>query len=96
LIPGLRGDLAKLGLNSEGLEIVATEDLATVAADNLERKTPYAAVFSDEAQDLRFPVVRGCVDLIPTMSLVLLSATPYRNSDEFSYLVSRLDPGRPP
>jgi hypothetical protein len=77
------------------LEIATTEDLATVAANNLERKRPYAALVLDEAQDLRFPVVRGCLDLIPTKSLVLLSATPYRNIAEFSHLVSRLDSERP-
>jgi hypothetical protein len=44
LIPGLRGDLVKLGLNGDQLEIAATEDLATVAANNLERKRPYAAL----------------------------------------------------
>ena len=95
LIPGLRGDLVKLGLSSDHLEIAATEDLATVAANSLDRKTSYAAVILDEAQDLRFPVVQGCLDLIPAKSLVLLSATPYRNGDEFSHLVSRLDAERP-
>jgi hypothetical protein len=90
LIPPLRRDLDRLGLDDAGIIFVATEQLGAFAKDAQKERRTFSVAIMDEAQDCRYPVVRNSLDRIPGPRQLFFSATPFHNISEFCYLFSKL------
>ena len=59
LIPALKRDLDRLGLDDAGIVFAATEQLGALAKDANKEKRKFSVAIIDEAQDCRFPEVRN-------------------------------------
>jgi hypothetical protein len=92
LIPALRRDLDRLGLDDSKISFVAIEQLGAFLKDAPKRQ--FSVTIVDEAQDCRIPEVRRFLDRIPTRRQLFFSATPFHNTDEFCYFSSKLT-GKP-
>jgi hypothetical protein len=90
LIDGLKSDLVKLGLDSQELELVATEDLKMFSARAARQGRNFAIGVFDEAQDCSHATVRQGLDRLPTDKLLFLTATPFRDLASTSYLIAKL------
>jgi hypothetical protein len=90
LIPPLRRDLDRLGLDDSGIIFVATEELGAFAKDATKERRTFSAAIMDEAQDCRYPMVRNFLDRIPAPRQLFFSATPFQNISEFCYLAAKL------
>ena len=90
LIPPLRRDLDRLGLDDSGIIFVATEQLGAFAKDAKKERRTFSVVIMDEAQDCRYPVVRNSLERIPTPRQLFFSAAPFQNISEFCYFVAKL------
>jgi hypothetical protein len=94
LIPALKRDLDRLGLDDAGIVFAATEQLGALAKDANKEKRKFSVAIIDEAQDCRFPEVRNFLDRIPASRQLFFSATPFKNISEFCYFDSKLT-GKP-
>jgi hypothetical protein len=94
LIPALRRDLDRLGLDDSQIAFVAIEQLGAFLKETQKQKKQFSAAIVDEAQDCRIPEVRKFLDRITTKRLIFFSATPFNNIDEFCYFSSKLT-GKP-
>src|ERR1700722_12381689 len=94
LLPALRRDLDRLGLDDSQIAFVAIEQLGAFLKDAQKQKKQFSAVIVDEAQDCRIPEVRKFLERIPTSRQLFFSATPFHNIDEFCYFSSKLT-GKP-
>src|SRR3984893_18476192 len=90
LLPALRRDLDRLGLDESQIAFVAIERLGAFLKEATKQKHPYAVAIVDEAQDCRIPEVRKFLDRIPASQQLFFSATPFNNITEFSYFCSKL------
>jgi hypothetical protein len=90
LIPALRRDLDRLGLDDSQIAFVAIEQLGTFLKEAQKQKQQFSIAIVDEAQDCRIPEVRKFLDRIPARGQLFFSATPFQNIDEFSYFSSKL------
>jgi hypothetical protein len=90
LIPPLRRDLDRLGLDDSGIIFVATEQLGAFAKDAKKERRTFSVAILDEAQDCRYPMVRNFLDKIPAPRQLFFSATPFQNMSEFCYFISKL------
>jgi hypothetical protein len=90
LIPALRRDLDRLGLDDSQIAFVAIEQLGAFLKDAQKQKQQFSVAIVDEAQDCRIPEVRRFLDRIPARGLLFFSATPFHNIDEFCYFSSKL------
>ena len=90
LIPPLRRDLDRLGLDDSGIIFVATEQLGALAQDAKRERRTFSVVIMDEAQDCRYPVVRNSLERMPTPRQLFFSAAPFQNISEFCYFISKL------
>ena len=66
LIPALRRDLDRLGLDDSQIAFVAIEQLGAFLKDAQKQKQQFSVAIVDEAQDCRIPEVRKFLDRIPT------------------------------
>jgi len=94
LIPALRRDLDRLGLDDSRIAFVAIEQLGAFLKDAQKQKQQFSVAIVDEAQDCRIPEVRKFLDRIPASRQLFFSATPFHNIDEFCYFSSKLT-GKP-
>ncbi len=94
LIPALRRDLDRLGLDDSKVTFVAIEQLGAFLKDAQKEKQQFSVTIVDEAQDCRIPEVRKFLDRIPASRQLFFSATPFHNIDEFCYFSSKLT-GKP-
>lgn len=94
LIPALRRDLDRLGLDDSQIVFVAIEQLRVFLKDGRKRKQQFSVAIVDEAQDCRIPEVRRLLDRIPADRQLFFSATPFHNVNEFCFLYSKLS-GKP-
>ncbi|MBV8142506.1 MAG: DEAD/DEAH box helicase family protein, partial [Verrucomicrobia bacterium] len=94
LIPALRRDLDRLGLDDSGITFVAIEQLGPFLKDVQKQQRQFSVAIVDEAQDCRIPEVRKLLDRIPASRQLFFSATPFNNIDEFCYFSSKLT-GKP-
>ncbi len=94
LIPALKRDLDRLGLDDGGIVFVATEQLGAFAKDAKKEKRSFSVAIIDEAQDCRFPEVRNSLDRIPAPRQLFFSATPFQNIPEYCYFNAKLT-GKP-
>ena len=94
LIPALKRDLDRLGLDDAGIVFAATEQLGTFVKDANKEKRKFSVAIIDEAQDCRFPEVRNFLDRIPASRQLFFSATPFKNISEFCYFTAKLT-GKP-
>jgi hypothetical protein len=94
LIPALKRDLDRLGLDDSQIAFVAIEQLGAFLKDAQKQKQQFSIAIVDEAQDCRIPEVRKFLDRIPASRQLFFSATPFRNIDEFCYFSSKLT-GKP-
>jgi hypothetical protein len=94
LIPALRRDLDRLGLDDSRIAFIAIEQLGAFLKDAQKQKQQFSVTIVDEAQDCRFPEVRKFLDRIPTSRQLFFSATPFHNIDGFCYFSSKLT-GKP-
>jgi hypothetical protein len=92
LIPALKRDLDRLGLDDSRIVFVPIEQLGPFVRD--AQKQQFSIAIVDEAQDCRVPEVRKFLDRIPTNRLLFFSATPFHNIDEFCYFSAKLG-GKP-
>jgi hypothetical protein len=90
LIPALRRDLDRLGLDDSQIALVPIEQLGAFLKDAHKQKKLFSAAIVDEAQDCRIPEVRKFLERIPTSRQLFFSATPFHNIDEFCYFSSKL------
>jgi hypothetical protein len=90
LIPALRRDLDRLGLNDSQIAFVPIEQLGAFLKDAQKQKRQFSATIVDEAQDCRIPEVRKILERIPASRQLFFSATPFHNLDEFCYFSSKL------
>jgi hypothetical protein len=94
LIPALKRDLDRLGLDDAGIVFAATEQLGAFVKDASKEKRRFSVAIIDEAQDCRFPEVRNFLDRIPASRQLFFSATPFKNILEFCYFTAKLT-GKP-
>jgi hypothetical protein len=94
LIPALRRDLDRLGLDDSRIAFVPIEQLGVFVKETQKQKQQFSIAVVDEAQDCRIPEVRKFLDRVPAKRLLFFSATPFHNIDEFCYFSSKLT-GRP-
>jgi hypothetical protein len=94
LLPALRRDLDRLGLDDSRIAFVAIEQLGAFLKDAQKQKQTYAVAVVDEAQDCRVPEVRTFLDRVPASRQLFFSATPFHNINELCYFSSKLT-GRP-
>ena len=73
LIPALRRDLDRLGLDDSRIFFVPIEQLGTFVRDAQKQKQQFSIAIVDEAQDCRTPEVRKFLDRIPTTRLLFLA-----------------------
>src|SRR5271166_6240580 len=90
LIPALRRDLDRLGLEDSQIAFVPIEQLGAFLKDAQKQKMQFSATIVDEAQDCRIPEVRKILERIPGSRQLFFSATPFHNLDEFCYFSSKL------
>jgi hypothetical protein len=90
LLPALRRDLDRLGLDDSRIVFVPIEQLGAFVRDAQKQKQQFSIAIVDEAQDCRIPEVRKFLDRIPANRLLFFSATPFHNIDELSYFISKL------
>jgi hypothetical protein len=90
LIPALRRDLDRLGLDDSQIAFVPIEQLGAFLKDAQKQKRQFSATIVDEAQDCRIPEVRKILERIPAGRQLFFSATPFHNLDEFCYFSSKL------
>ena len=90
LIPALRRDLDRLGLDDSQIAFVPIEQLGAFLKDAQRQKMQFSATIVDEAQDCRIPEVRKMLERIPASRQLFFSATPFHNLDEFCYFSSKL------
>jgi hypothetical protein len=90
LIPALKRDLDRLGLDDAGIVFAATEQLGAFVKDANKEKRKFSVAIIDEAQDCRFPEVRNFLDRIPASRQLFFSATPFKNISEFCYFAAKL------
>jgi hypothetical protein len=90
LIPALRRDLDRLGLDDSQIAFVPIEQLGAFLKDAQKQKMHFSATIVDEAQDCRIPEVRKILERIPASRQLFFSATPFHNIDEFCYFSSKL------
>jgi hypothetical protein len=90
LIPALRRDLDRLGLDDSGIAFVAIEQLGAFLKDAQKERQQFSVTVVDEAQDCRIAEVRKFLDRTPSSRHLFLSATPFHNIDEFCYFSSKL------
>src|SRR5277367_2168847 len=90
LIPALRRDLDRLGLDDSQIAFAPIEQLGAFLKDAQKQKQQFSVAIVDEAQDCRIPEVRRFLDRIPARGLLFFSATPFHNIDEFCYFSSKL------
>ena len=79
LIPALRRDLDRLGLDDAGIVFAATEQLGAFAKDANKEGRTFSVAIIDEAQDCRFPEVRNFLDRVPARRQLFFSATQFNN-----------------
>jgi hypothetical protein len=91
LIPALKRDLDRLGLDDAGIVFVATEQLGAFVKDAKKERRTFSVAIIDEAQDCRFPEVRNFLDRVPARRQLFFSAAPFHNISEFCYFVSKLN-----
>src|ERR1700736_1290028 len=91
LIPALKRDLDRLGLDDAGIVFVATEQLGVFVKDAKKERRTFSVAIIDEAQDCRFPEVRNFLDRVPARRQLFFSAAPFHNISEFCYFVSKLN-----
>jgi hypothetical protein len=94
LIPALRRDLDRLGLDDSRIAFVPIEQLGAFVKEAQKQKQQFSVAVVDEAQDCRIPEVRKFLDRVPANRLLFFSATPFHNIDEFCYFSAKLT-GRP-
>jgi hypothetical protein len=94
LLPALRRDLDRLGLDESQIAFVPIEQLGAFLKDAPKQKQQFSVAIVDEAQDCRIPEVRKFLDRIPARRQLFFSATPFHNIDEFCYFSSKLT-GKP-
>ena len=94
LIPALKRDLDRLGLDDAGIVFSATEQLGAFVKDANKEKRKFSVAIIDEAQDCRLPEVRNFLDRIPAPRQLFFSATPFKNISEFCYFAAKLT-GKP-
>jgi hypothetical protein len=94
LIPALRRDLDRLGLDDSQISFVAIEQLGVFLKDAQKQKQQFSVAIVDEAQDCRIPEVRKFLDRVPSRRQLFFSATPFHNIEEFCYFSSKLT-GKP-
>jgi hypothetical protein len=94
LVPALRRDLDRLGLDDSQIAFVAIEQLGAFLKDAQKQKQQFSITIVDEAQDCRMPEVRKFLDRIPASRQLFFSATPFHNIEEFCYFGSKLT-GKP-
>ena len=70
LIPALRRDLDRLGLDDSQIAFVAIEQLGAFLKDAQKQKQQFSVAIVDEAQDCRIPEVRRFLDRIPARGLL--------------------------
>jgi hypothetical protein len=90
LIPALKRDLDRLGLDDTGIVFVATENLGAFVKAAKKEKRTFSVAIIDEAQDCRLPEVRNFLDRVPAPGQLFFSATPFNNISEFSYFNAKL------
>jgi hypothetical protein len=90
LLPALRRDLDRLGLDDSQINFVAIEQLGAFLKNAQKEKQQFSVTIVDEAQDCRIPEVRKFLDRIPASRQLFFSATPFHNLDEFCYFSSKL------
>jgi hypothetical protein len=90
LIPPLRRDLDRLGLDDSGIIFVATEQLGAFAKHAKKERRTFSVAIMDEAQDCRYPVVPNSLDRIPAPRQLFFSAAPFHNISEFCYFFAKL------
>ena len=73
LLPALRRDLDRLGLDESQIAFVAIERLGAFLKEATKQKQPYAVAIVDEAQDCRIPEVRKFLDRIPASRQLFLA-----------------------
>jgi hypothetical protein len=94
LIPALRRDLDRLGLDESQIKFVPIEQLGAFLKDTQKERQQFSVAIVDEAQDCRVPEVRKNLDRIPAAKQLFFSATPFHNIEEFCYFHSKLT-GKP-
>jgi hypothetical protein len=94
LIPALRRDLDRLGLDDSQIVFVAIEQLGKLLKDGKQQKQQFSVAIVDEAQDCHIPEVRRSLDRIRAGRQLFFSATPFHNLNEFCYFYSKLS-GKP-
>src|ERR1700692_2318775 len=94
LIPALRRDLDRLGLDDSRIALVAIEELGAFLKDAQQQRQRFSVTVVDEAQDCRIPEVRRFLDRSPSNRQLFFSATPFHNMEEFCYFGSKLS-GQP-
>ena len=90
LIPALRRDLDRLGLDDSRIALVAIEQLGAFLKDAQQQSQRFSVTVVDEAQDCRIPEVRRFLDRSPSNRQLFFSATPFHNIEEFCYFSSKL------
>jgi Rad3-related DNA helicase len=73
LIPALRRDLDRLGLDDSRIAFIAIEQLGAFLKDAQKQKQQFSVTIVDEAQDCRFPEVRKFLDRIPSSRQLFLA-----------------------
>jgi hypothetical protein len=94
LLPPLRRDLDRLGLDESQIRFVAIEQLGPFIREAQTQRQRYSVAIVDEAQDCRLPEVRRLLDRVPSSRQLFFSATPFRNINEYCYFYSKLS-GKP-
>ncbi len=94
LIPALRRDLDRLGLDDSRIAFVPIERLGAFLREAQKQKQRFSVAIVDEAQDCRVPEVRKFLERVPASKQLFFSATPFHNIDEYCYFSSKLT-GRP-
>jgi hypothetical protein len=94
LIPALKRDLDRLGLDDAGIVFAATEQLGAFVKDANKEKRQFSVAIIDAAQDCRFPEVRNFLDRVPGSRQLFFSAAPFKNISEFRYFAAKLT-GKP-
>src|SRR6202795_5186018 len=66
LLPALRRDLDRLGLDDSRIALVAIEELGAFLKDAQQQRQRFSVTVVDEAQDCRIPEVRRFLDRSPS------------------------------
>ena len=94
LLPPLRRDLDRLGLDESQIRFVPIEQLGPFIREAQIQRQQYSVAIVDEAQDCRLPEVRRLLDKVPSSRQLFFSATPFNNINEYCYFYSKLT-GKP-